>query len=490
MKTKLRTMLLAAAGVLGSVAVAQAQPAPDPAPPVPPPPAAAPAALPPAPVAPVVAPPAAPVVAPPAAVPPAPAVAEPAPAGAQPAPVAPPAPPPPAGVAPAAMPAEPPPTAAAPVNWGGAPPVADTVKPEAPKNKPNPWGFSRFTWSNSGSAKIFGVGDNYIGTEDETFTMDFGLNLRYTFLNANEGKTKSYVNLAGGVEVELTNSDTTTTKHEPVLRDTSIGVGFNQALVASADKETKTTWIISGGASLPTSKLSRDTGKYLGTSITTGIVHAQKLAGSKSDWFPDVLLFATINWGHSFTRATTATNDSQNILDRGRRTAPPAGCGGGAECRENDFIQLSGYGLTHDRLKLNATYYLSIYKDVVSFGNSWEIEQKYKYKPSAVDCITTTTGCTPIESGTTPTNRNVGTTFDVSVSYAIPENLGRVDLGYVNTTGNLKDDGTLRSVFYSPDAQFYLNLVAYFDGIYDKAAAKPDASTKARVGSLPRFNAR
>src|SRR5207253_4132101 len=44
-KTKLRTMLLAAAGVLGSVAVAHAQPAPDPAPapaaPVPPPPSPA-----------------------------------------------------------------------------------------------------------------------------------------------------------------------------------------------------------------------------------------------------------------------------------------------------------------------------------------------------------------------------------------------------------------------------------------------------------------
>ncbi len=481
MKTKLRTMLLAAAGVLGSAAVAHAQPAPAPAPPPPPavaPPAVAPAAGSPAALAPgAVAQP----------VPGAPVVAT------QPAPIADPAPPAapvaqPAGVAPAAMPDAPPPVAAAPVNWGGAPPVADPVKPEEVKKKPNPWGFSRLTWSNSGSAKIFGVGADYIGTEDETFTMDFGLNIRYSFLS--EPKDKAYVNLAGGVEVELTNSDTTTTRHEPVLRDTSIGVGYSRVLAESADHETKTNWIISGGVSLPTSKISRDTGKYAGTSITTGLVHAQKLAGSKSDWFPDVLLFGTINWGHGFTRGTTATNDSPEILQRARRTAPPAGCGGGSECRENSYIQLSGYGLTHDRLKLNATYYLSIYKDVVSIGNSWEIEQKYKYKPAVVDCIKTTTGCTPIQPGLTPTDRNVSTTFDISVSYAIPQNLGRVDLGYVNTTGNLKDDGTLRSVFYSPDAQFYLNLVAYFDGIYDKAAAKPDVNSKQRVGALPRFNAR
>jgi hypothetical protein len=478
-KTKLRTMLLAAAGVLGSIAVAQAQPAPDPAPPPPAPAAAppAPAAAPPVGVAPAAAPPVAPppVAAPSTATQPAPAPVAPlAPAAAE-----------PAGVAPAAMPAAPPPVAAAPVNWGGTPPPADTVKPAEVAKKPNPFGFTRFTWNNSGSTKIFGVGSNYIGTEDETYTMDFGLNIRYSLLNTPDNKV--YVNASGGVEVELTNSDTTTKKHEPLLRDTGIGVGYTRALFQTADKETKTSWLISGGLSLPTSKASQSTGKYLGTSITTGIIHAQKLAGVKSDWFPDVLVFGTVNWGHSFTRGTTPTTTDYNVTNIPRQRLCDAG-----GCLSDGSDQLSGSYVTHDRLKLNGTYYLSIYKDILSFGNSWEIEEKFKYAPSPDGvCQPLATGCAPVgHQSVDPTSRNVATTFDVSISYAIPENLGRVDLGYVNSTGQLADNSTYRSVFYGPDAQFYANLVAYFDGIYDKAASKPDANTKQRIGSLPRFNAR
>jgi hypothetical protein len=472
-KTKLRTMLLAAAGVLGSVAVAHAQPAPEPTPAPVPAPAPAPALPPPLP--------------PPAAVAPgavAPAAAAPAPTVAQPATAAP-APPPaaePFGVAPAAMPAAPPPVSAAPVNWGGTPPAPDAVKTEEAK-KPNPFGFTRFTWNNSGSTKIFGVGADYIGTEDESYTMDFGLNIRYAFLA--KPNDRAYVNVAGGVEVELTNSDTTTKKREALLRDTSIGVGYTHTLFQSADKETKTSALVSGGISLPTSKASQDIGKFLGTSLTAGIIHGQKLAGSKADWFQDILLFGTVNWGHSFTRATTPTNEALNITSIPRQRL----CDEGG-CLTDGSDQISTGFLTHDRLKLNATYYLSIYKDILSFGNSWEIEERFKYSPPASDvCQPLATGCAPVSPAVAePTHRNVSTTFDVSISYAVPENLGRVDLGYVNTSGQLRDDGTFRSVFYGPDSQFYLSLSAYFDGIYDKAASKADASNKPRVGALPRFS--
>jgi hypothetical protein len=394
----------------------------------------------------------------------------------------------PPAVAPAAMPAAPPPVAAAPVNWGGSPPTPDAVQSQDPPKKPNPWGFTRFTWNNSGSTKIFGVGGTYIGTEDEVYTMDFGLNVRYSFLN--EANNKAYVNLSGGVEVELTNSDTTLRKHEPLLRDTSIGVGYSHTLFQSADKETKTSWLIGGGLSLPTSKASQRIGKYLGTSLTTGIIHGQKLAGAKSDWFPDVLIFATLNWGHSFTRATTATNEDLFITGIPRQVA----CDSGGACLTDVGSDQIGSGfLTHDRLKLNATYYLSIYKDVVSFGNSWEIEEKFKYSDTPDTCQPVATGgCAPVgHQSLNPTSRNVATTFDASISYAIPQNLGRVDLGYVNTTGQLNESSSYRSVFFSPDAQFYVNLVAYFDGIYDKAAEKKKANStaeaKKRVAELPRF---
>lgn len=432
MKTKLRTMLLAAAGVLGSVAVAHAQPAPDPAPA------------------------------------PAPAAVDPS----APAPVPPPVPT-------SSWPV--PPAAPAPVAWSAAAPQPDAA--QEPPKKPNPFSFTRLTWNNQASTKIFGVSRDYYGTEDEVYTMDFGLSIRYSFINT--PKSKLYVTAATGVEVELTNSDTSTKLREPLLRDTLLGLGGTRVLFQSGDKETQTSALLSGGASLPTSRLSRYQGKHLGTSITAGLIHQQKLAGSSADWFPNVLFFGTVNWGHTFSRAYTPTSTDLAVTNRPRQVACDA-----AGCLTDQSDQLSGYSLTHDTVRFGGTYYLSIYKDILSFGNSWEIAERYKYA-FADTCVNlpTTPGCEPAGRLADATNRGALTTFDVSISYAIPENLGRVDLGYVNTANQIGYDGQRQSVFYSPDAQFYMNVVAFLDGIYDRAASKKDVVPRQRVGLLPRFRA-
>jgi hypothetical protein len=437
-KTKLRTMLLAAAGVLGSVAVAHAQPAPDPAPgPVP-----------------------------------------------APAPGAPPAPAPePAAVAPAAMPAAPPPVAPPPVNWGGTPPppAPDTTKPEAPP-KPNPFALTRFTWNNSGSTKIFGVGADYNSTDDEVYSMDFGLNIRYTFFN--EPKTKIFVNVAGGVEVELTNSDSTLLKREPRLRDTSAGVGVTRKVFATADKESSTSLQLSTSAVLPTSPVSRRQGRYFGTSLSGSVFHNQKLAGSKSDWFPSVFLFGNVNWGHNFSRAYTPTSTELAVTQRPRQVS----CNGEAGCSSDASDQLGGISLSHDTLRVGGAFYLTIYKDL-SLGNYWDIAERYKYA-FADTCVNlpTTKGCEPAGRLSDATTRGALTTFDIQLSYSLMDNLGRVDLGYTHTTNQIGENGLRRSVFYGPDAQFYVNLSAYLDGIYDKAASDKKSGATQRVGALPRFS--
>jgi hypothetical protein len=435
-------MLLAAAGVLGSVAVAHAQPAPDPAPS-------------PAPVAPT--------------------------------PPAPPVPPEPE-VAPAAMPAAPPPVAPAPVNWGDAPtptpaaPTPATAKPDAPA-KANPFSFTRFTWTNAGTTRIFGVGGDYTSSDDEVYSMDFGLNLRYTFFTG--AKTKLFANVAGGAEVELTNSESTKTLREPLFKDMSAGLGVSQKLFATADKETSTSVQFTGSASLPTSLASRRQGKYLGTSLQALIFHSQKLAGSKADWFQNVLLVGALGWGHSFSRAYTPTTTELAVTQRPRQVS----CDKDTGCSTSTSDQLSGASIAHDTVRLGAIYYLSIYKDVLSFGNSWEIAERYKYT-FADTCVNlpSTPGCEPAGRLADAVTRGATTTFDVSFSYSLLDNLGRVDLGYTNSTNQIGENGLRRSVFYSPDAQFYLSFAAYLDGIYDKAASSKASAAKSRVGALPRFS--
>lgn len=449
MKTKLQTMLLAAAGVLGSVAVAHAQPAPSPAPDPAPAPAAAPAPPPPA--------------------PPPPAVDPNAPA-----------------VAPAAMPAAP-----APGTWGAAPPPGAAAAPapapvpapqEAPK-KPNPFGFTQFSWSNSASTKSFGVGADYISSDDEVYMMDFGLNIRYTFLN--QPKNKLFVNAAGGVEVELTNSDSTPKLRQPLLRDTSVGLGYTRRVFTSEDKETSTSAQLTTSASLPTSDLSRQQGKYLGTSVGLSVFHNQKLAGSKHDWFQSIFLIGSANWGHTFSRAYTPTSTDLAVTQRPRQVA----CDKDEGCQFDVSDQLSGYSLSHDTLRFTGGFYLSIYKDIIQLGNTWSITDRYKYAFSDT-CVNlpTTEGCEPVGRLTNATKRGALTTFDVGISYYVPDNLGRVDFGYTNSTNQIGEDGLRRSVFYSPEAQFYMNLVANLDGIYDKAASGKAAGSRQRVGSLPRFS--
>ena len=439
MKTKLRTMLRAAAGVLGSVAVAHAQPAPGPGPG----PGAGPA----------------------------------------PAPVAPPAPPPapePVGVAPAEQPAAPPPVAPPPVNWGSSPPAADVVKQEA--KKPNPFALSRFNWLNAASTKIFGVGSDYNSTDDEVYSMDFGLALRYTFVN--QPKDKVFVSVGAGVEVELTNSDTTRLKREPRLRDTSVGVGYTRSLFVSNDKETRTSLQFIGSALLPTSPNSRLQGRYLGSSLTANVIHGQKLAGSKSDWFPDATVFGYFNWGHGFSRAYTPTTTELAVTQRPRQVS----CDKEAGCSNDSSDQLGSASLTHDTVRVGVALYLSLYKDVLSLGNAWEIAERYKYT-FADTCVNlpTTVGCEPAGRLADATHRGALTTFDVSLSYTLLDNLGRIDLGYTNSTNQIGENGLRRSVFYSPEAQFYLNVSAYLDGIYEKAASQ-GSGAKQRVGALPRFS--
>lgn len=447
MNKTLRTMTLAAAGVVGSATMAWAQPAP----PAPPPDA------------------------PPAAQPP-PALAP--PPAAQPAPTAPPAPPPPAppppaapppvdfGVAPAALPAAP--VAAQPVptvSWSGAPPSDTAAAAEEPEKPLNHFRLSRFTWSNQASAKLLGVGEDYLSTNDNQYLMDFTLNLRYYYVDT--PKDQAYVNLNLGWTTELLNSDSSPSTYlrEPFFKDMIVGAGYLRTVYQSDDKATKTQPLIAGSLVLPTAPASYDCGKRLGTNLATGVQQSLGLRGKKADLLPDVLGFATFAWNHTFWNADVCTNSAFNAIPQAVATID--------NTVGTDETPTGAY-LAHDTLKFNLTYFLTIYKDL-SFGNIWEIDLPYKYGASAA-CVAIENGqCVNPGSAITNVNTMVPiTTFDVSLSYLLYD-VVRLDVGYTNQTLQLAEDGTRRSVFYSPDAIFYGNVAIYLDNIFDKAKAAVEA---------------
>jgi hypothetical protein len=431
-KKTLRTMMLVSAGVLGSVAVAQAQqPAPPAAPPAPPP-------------------------APPAA---------------------PPAQPPPAefGVAPAALPAAPAASAPVPAVNFGTQPAGDTTTPApaAPEKKSNPFFFTRLTWGNTGSTQMFGIGKDYQGSEGQRFDMDFSLNLRYYAVN--EPLDKLYFNAGLGLTTELTNSDVTSKKHTPYFKDLPLGVGYSHTVYRNADKTVVTSPSVSLSYSIPTSEASRAQGKFGSLSANLGLAQILPLAGPKSDWFSDIFIIGVAGWSHLFSKATTPVNDNVSII-RPRQGLDPL--------LPASQDQLSSGWLTHDNARLSLTYYLTIYKDL-SLGNTWEVSMPFKYSGSSGQCVTIATGCVPV-GASDPGSRNYTTTFDLGLSYVL-FNTARIDLGYQNVSAALDDNkGLRRSIFYGPDSAFYGNVALYIDTILDKTLGLTEQKKTAANGRFTR----
>ena len=73
-----------------------------------------------------------------------------------------------------------------------------------------------------------------------------------------------------------------------------------------------------------------------------------------------------------------------------------------------------------------------------------------------------------------PTTRSVSTLFDVSLSYDFFDSSLRWAVGYQNDTDQIADDGTHRSVFYSPGSTFYMDVIVMFDGVMKQVHNRVD----------------
>jgi hypothetical protein len=332
----------------------------------------------------------------------------------------------------------------------------------------SPFYFTRLDWHTSASTQIFGVGQDYQSPTGEEADTDLTLNLRYYVLN--HPRDRAYVNVNVGVGVQLTDSinTTTTLKHEAQLSDTVVGVGYGHTVYRSADKQTQTTPGLSVGFVLPTSQQSLGEKKYLTTSLTGNVIQALPLAGSKSNWFPDVLAIGSVGWSHLFSRCYDPCNE--NIAPLNPRQAPD-----GSEINSD---LLSMHSFAEDTVKLNLTYFITLYKDL-SLENTWgiQIPLDHQYPPVSISIPTG-----PVQLGPSVTPVTPVTTFDIGLSYAL-FNTAHIDLGYVHVTPELLDHmGRRVSVFYSPAAMFYGNVAVYLDGFIDRALNNAPSAERRRIG--------
>jgi hypothetical protein len=372
------------------------------------------------------------------------------------------------------MPAQPPPGAPpVVVQWGNTPVPGADVKKEETAPKPNPFRLSWFTWNQAATTTILGVGKDYQGADGEVYSWDFTLAPRYFVYD----KPEDQVNIFGeiGWTTELTNSDSSTKKRDTFFKDMQLGIAYSHIIQneAHGDVEKGENRFIPGVSFrtlLPTSLASRNEGKYLVTALGASSRGFIRLLGNKSDFLANIVVSGGLTWSHLFSKSYNPVNAD---LDRPRQNAT-------GQTISSDI--LSGKSFDQDRLTLSLGYFFPIYKSI-SFGQSIRLAKGFKHhnvgSPDGCD-TKVLTGCVAVPNSPDATETSTTTTFDTSFSWFPDNNWGHVSLGYQNETAQLGEDGQRRSIFYSPDAQFYLDLAVHLDGVYDeakKAMTKKSATT-------------
>ncbi|WP_437490920.1 hypothetical protein WME75_14625 [Sorangium sp. So ce1014] len=331
------------------------------------------------------------------------------------------------------------------------------------------WRGSTFTWNQGGSTTLFGVGGEYIPAI-QVYGWDF--TFRPNFYVLDRPKDKVAVSADIGWVTELTNSDITTHYREPQFKDVALNARYSRELWESGGAERgeyKTDAAMRLRLILPTSPASWNAGKYFTVSVGPQIIQKIKLLGSKADGLNNLTATLGVTYAHLFAESYTPVKGGL-----GQERMTPSGA-----VAPDD--QLTGSSLAMDRLATSLQLDLPLYKDL-SLATSFGLLSDFKHEFEG-GCVATQTGCAPYD-GSQGTTYVPQTAFDVSVNYPVFEVVD-LTLGYNNTDRQIGYGGQRRSFFYSPEAQFYLDITANLDVIYSKVTGRGKKVEKPGTASAP-----
>ncbi len=406
--------------------------------------------------------------------------AQPAPKAAEPTPSAPPAPPAPG--TPTTTPDAPPPVTLPPYLTGG-PQTILTPQPTTPQvttvpSAPGPgadagvvvakkpayvkWRGTNINWGTNATTTALGIGRDNISSTHEQVSTGLNMTLNYFILEPKlaDGTSRGYsfrVQTALGFDVELTNSDITTTEREPLMRDLPLQGIFAKPLWASANKEWGLGLAVNGTVLLPTSKLSHDRGIYFTTSPRASLFLTMPLRGKKAPFLQSLLVGGSLRWDHQFSRATVPTEPDIAIPRRtiqGTTTISDQLTGGSLE---TNGLRLGGFVFFDEKLFGHTLW--------VFMGAGLQYGFVNQFNTSG--CVKIDTGCVQPDRVDNPETTRYNASFSLGVSY-FPSAEWGFDLGYSNGNSQLGLDGKRRNLFYSPDASFSASLILSLDAIYER----------------------
>jgi hypothetical protein len=351
---------------------------------------------------------------------------------------------------------------------GGA---ADQAEEEEEAERPDgrlpprvPWRGTAIAWDNSFTTSAAGVGDDPQSRAHEQYIQTFSLGLNYFFVEQDQWNLA--VATTPSLAVEITDSNTTTTRREPWFNDLPVTVAFRAR--PHTNPAAPTGVVLLNTVLLTTSPGSYNTGTYLTTSPRAVFWQSIPLLGEKSPALQAVTAGVSLRWDHRFGRATTP---EQEGLNQPRQSLAPG----------RDPTHAAD-ALGFNRFAQNMTqqvFWLFFGEDIgptqlMAFGG-FILNQRFLYDNQ--DCVpnanvsTLEPGqCINISGegqpggGDVPVQHSYGFTVGATL-FPVPE-LG-ISLGYTNLAGQLGEDGRRRNIMYSPYAQFSAGLALSLDAIYE-----------------------
>jgi hypothetical protein len=342
-----------------------------------------------------------------------------------------------------------------------------------------PWHGSTLSFDQSVTTTTVGLGSTY-QSADPVYEWWLAFRPRYALY---ESKLESFtLGLWLNLYLELTNSDTTTTKREPVVGPTWLTAMYGRTLHEGGGYKTSVS--LGPRLAFPTDEASRNAGQYLGLGASLAGSQRIPLRGRDAPWLSDMRFGVSTTYSHPITRATTRVfnNVSQPGQDTG---APVEDLGNG---RTTGLAQTNGatQGINQDQLggSLFAKHTLTIAVSAdlqvtqkLGASVSYSLINSWKYAPTEVPvCIAT--GCVEPVRVDGPTTFTTSNWLTASLDYDLLDELS-LSLGYYNLAGQIGPDGQRRGVFWSPDARFFLTMTGNLDAIYERLSSKPEPTTTA-----------
>jgi hypothetical protein len=254
---------------------------------------------------------------------------------------------------------------------------------------------------------------------------------------------------------ELTNAQTTTSYRQDVFGDLWTDVVYATPI----DPVWKRTQVDVGARFVwPTSLASEANGTYLQAGVRAGVAHEFEMNGDSARWLNNMHLALRTVYLHSFGTATTPTNYGTFTYTR-------------QNVDEFSFIsdQIAGQTNVSDVvwLVLEAGLQVAPRLSLSGFGvlfNQWH------YDPS-VATVATGTGPYTVPGG--PGQQFTQNIWLVaSLDWLVIDEL-ELGVGYYNLASSIAPDGRQRDLFgpetiwWSPDARFFLSATANLDVLYD-----------------------